>query len=129
MNPIALGESLRTHIATTVATFDHPAESLPTDEGRVLPAAVVAMHAPRDGYRMEGRRSNGVQSATVHCVGSTRDEALWVAVRVREALDGFRITSRAGTAREDSFAVSEPYVIPNSNPHRFEIPLVFNFPL
>ena len=129
MNPIDSGEALRAHLSTSVATFDHPADSLPREDGRVLPAAVVALHAPRDGYRSAGRRSNGIQSATIHCVGSTRDEALWVTVRVREALDGYRLTPTAGTAREDSYASLEPAVVPNSDPRRFEIPLVFNFPL
>ena len=130
MNPIEAGEAVRSRLAAAdVPAFEHPAASLPVDEGRTLPAAVVSLHTERPGYRASGRRSPGVQTATVHCVGSTAAEALWVATRVRDALDGFRLTPTSGTAREDSYAASEPDVNPDANPVRVEVPLIFHFPI
>ena len=127
--PHEMAAALKAQIATKVAAYDHPATNLPTNDGSVLPAAVIALHPGQDSYRLAGRRANGMASATIYAVGATRLDCLTVAQSVREALDGFRISATSGTAREDSYTATEPVVNPNADPQRVEVALHFNFPL
>ena len=129
MTPHQMLQALLAQVGTQIPAHEHPAHDLPTFDGSILPAAVLALQAPRDFRRMAGRRSNGIATATIHAVGATRTDCLDAAARVRDALDGYRLTPNAGTASEDSYSNLEPAVNPNADPRRFEVPLVFNFPL
>ena len=114
---------------SSLSPLPHPVRDWPTGaDGSVTPGVAVEILPARDGYRMAGRRAAGVQRVRLHCVGATVDEALWVAHTVRALMDGFRVHTLAGTAREDSYDL-DPSVTPAADPMRVEVPLLYVLPI
>lgn len=109
-----------------VATFDHPATSLPTKpSGSVAQAAVLRPSAGLHQHtRFTGDSSGRLATVTVYCVGATNRDALAVADKVHLALNGL-VLAGCSPLRQES-RPDEPATEPGTDPVRVSMSVTYS---